>query len=626
MIFRGIVLGFFILISSAVFAEEAILSYDSNIVVGEDGALDVTETIRVHAEGRQIRRGIFRDFPTDYKLPDGRKFTTSFDVTSVLMNGGPVKWDTERLSNGTRVRIGDANIFLQPGDYTYTIRYTTERQLYFGEGYDELYYNITGTGWDFPINAASATVLAPLGSVIRDTRAYTGRQGATGQAFSLERLSDRQVRFTTTGRLSRREGLTVIVSWPEGFVHRPTAAEQTANFLSDNLSLIVAYVGLLMVMGYFYFAWLQVGKDPDGGPVYARYDPPRGVSPGAMNYVTKRGYRNEAFTAAIVNMAVKGFLTITEKTRKKFILKKTGNRAQLSPGEKAVADWLFGSYSAEIETDHSQHTVFRKAMDKQKDVLEKNHEGISFIRNQKHFWIGAGISLAVVIISLLSAAYVGLFNVLLMVGFIAFYGVIILLLRKRAGLFSGSSSVLGKVRLVGIMVFVGFHFVGMAGSLVFQNFFIVVPLALILVVNILFFNLLEKPTMEGRRLLDGIEGFKKYLTLAEKERLEFHTGTITPEVFEKYLPFAIALGVENKWGKAFDNAMKKAGMEPADYHPTWYVGRGHYGGFSSGNFASSFGGAFAGAIASASSPPASSGSGGGGFSGGGGGGGGGGGW
>ena len=160
----------------------------------------------------------------------------------------------------------------------------------------------------------------------------------------------------------------------------------------------------------------------------------------------------------------------------------------------------------------------------------------------------------------------------------------------------------------------------------FQNFFILVPFALILAVNILFFFLLEKPTLEGRRLLDGIEGFKKYLSLAEKDRLEFHTGEITPEVFEKYLPFAIALGVETRWGKAFDKAMLKAGMDPGSYHPVWYVGRGHLRSFSSGHFASSFGGAFSGAISSASAPPASAGSGGGGFAGGGGGGGGGGGW
>ncbi|MCH8322917.1 MAG: DUF2207 domain-containing protein [Proteobacteria bacterium] len=625
MLLRGIVFAFFVLFASAAWAEEAILSYDSRIVVGADGALDVTETIRVRAEGRQIRRGIYRDFPTSYRLPNGVRMTTTFDVTSVSMDGRTVPWKPSSISNGTRIRIGDADVFLKPGDYTYTIRYKTERQLYFGEGFDELYFNVTGQGWDFPITSASATVLLPAGAVIQDTRAFTGRQGAEGQAFTSEHLSEREVRFETTGRLGPGEGLTVVVTWPEGFVTRPTQAEKIIIFLKDNLSLIVAYIGLLMVIGYFYYAWVQVGKDPDEGPIYARYDPPRGISPGAMSYVTKRGYRSEAFTAAIVNMAVKGYLTIREKGRKKFILSKTGNPARLSEGEKAIARKLLGNVS-EIETKTKNHKDFERAMTAQENVLEKNHEGISFVRNQKHFWIGAGISLGVVILSLVTTASVGIVNILLAAGFVAFYGLIIFLLKSRANLFSGGGSILGKLRLVGVIIFVGFHFAGMVGSLLFQNFFILVPFALILAVNVLFFFLLEKPTLEGRRLLDGIEGFKKYLSLAEKDRLEFHTGEITPEVFEKYLPFAIALGVETRWGKAFDKAMLKAGMDPGSYHPVWYVGRGHLRSFSSGNFATSFGGAFSGAISSASAPPASAGSGGGGFAGGGGGGGGGGGW
>ncbi|MCH7631211.1 MAG: DUF2207 domain-containing protein, partial [Proteobacteria bacterium] len=267
---RGIVFAFFVLFASAAWAEEAILSYDSRIVVGEDGSLNVTETIRVRAEGRQIRRGIYRDFPTSYRLPNGVRMTTTFDVTSVTLDGGPVKWTTTRQGNGTRVRIGDADVFLKPGDYTYTIRYKTERQLYFGEGFDELYFNVTGQGWDFPITSVSATVLLPAGAVIGETRAYTGRQGAEGQAFTSEHLSEREVRFTTTARLGPGEGLTIVVTWPEGFVYRPTQAEKIIIFLKDNLSLIVAYIGLLMVIGYFYYAWLQVGKDPDEGPIYAR--------------------------------------------------------------------------------------------------------------------------------------------------------------------------------------------------------------------------------------------------------------------------------------------------------------------------------------------------------------------
>jgi uncharacterized membrane protein len=151
-------------------------------------------------------------------------------------------------------------------------------------------------------------------------------------------------------------------------------------------------------------------------------------------------------------------------------------------------------------------------------------------------------------------------------------------------------------------------------------------------VNLLFFVLLKAPTLEGRKIMDEIEGFKMYLSTAEQERLNLlHPPERTPELFERYLPYAIALGVENEWGEQFTDVFAAAAAETGQggYHPSWYYGRSGYRGWSSpGRFASGLGSALGGSIASAATPPSSSssGSGGGGSSGGGGGGGGGGGW
>ncbi|MHA1543796.1 MAG: DUF2207 domain-containing protein, partial [Alphaproteobacteria bacterium] len=176
---RGILVLIFLGVGLPALAEEVILSFDARINVQTDGALEVVETIKVRGEGNQIRRGIYRDFPTSYSF-EGRRYSTTFDVKTVTMNGGPVNWVTEGMSNGRRLRIGSANTFLNPGNYTYVITYRTERQLYFGEGFDELYWNVTGNGWAFPILSASATVLVPSGAVIDQTRAFTGYQGDAG--------------------------------------------------------------------------------------------------------------------------------------------------------------------------------------------------------------------------------------------------------------------------------------------------------------------------------------------------------------------------------------------------------------------------------------------------------------
>ncbi len=174
-----------------------------------------------------------------------------------------------------------------------------------------------------------------------------------------------------------------------------------------------------------------------------------------------------------------------------------------------------------------------------------------------------------------------------------------------------------------------------ANVFVFLQFaeFVTLPATLVLgavlLVDAAFYDLLKAPTRLGRRVMDRIEGFKLYLSVAEKDRMNFHNPPErTPELFEKFLPYALALGVEQAWGEQFAGVLAAAGQDPSrsGYRSHWYSGRSFSGGGVT-DFAASLGGSFSGAIAASSTAPgSSSGSGGGGFSGGGGGGGGGSGW
>ena len=88
-------------------AEERIISFDSDVTVADDGELTVIETIRVRAEGYEIKRGIYRDFPTVYKGRGGETHIVGFEVVEVLRDGREENWSTEKMSNGVRVYIGD---------------------------------------------------------------------------------------------------------------------------------------------------------------------------------------------------------------------------------------------------------------------------------------------------------------------------------------------------------------------------------------------------------------------------------------------------------------------------------------------------------------------------------------
>ncbi|MGB5448266.1 MAG: DUF2207 domain-containing protein, partial [Woeseiaceae bacterium] len=166
-------------------ADERILSFHSDIRVMTDGMIEVTETIRVRAEGNRIKRGIYRDFPTEYEDKLGNEYKVDFVPFAVLRNDRPESFHTQAVRHGIRTYFGSADRFIDHGEHTYTFRYTASRMLGFFDEHDELYWNVTGFDWAFPIDKASATVVlefdAPLSGITEE--AYTGPFGARGRDY-----------------------------------------------------------------------------------------------------------------------------------------------------------------------------------------------------------------------------------------------------------------------------------------------------------------------------------------------------------------------------------------------------------------------------------------------------------
>jgi hypothetical protein len=293
-------------------AGERITRYHSEVEVGRDGALTVTETIAVRAEGRQIRRGIYRDFPTRYRDRLGNRVTARFEVLEVRRNGRPEPWFTERRPNGVRVNTGDDDLLPVPGEHTYTIRYRTERQLGFFAEHDELYWNVTGTGWDFAIDRASAEVRLPEPVAAEDLRIdlYTGAQGTQGRDARAEVPAPGLVRVATTAPLGPREGLTIAVGFPKGIVREPTRADRLGWLLYDNRGLLIVLAGLVLVLLFYLWRWQRRGRDPRAGTVIPEYEPPAGHSPAGLRYLRRMRYDDRCFAADLVEMGVAGHLRI----------------------------------------------------------------------------------------------------------------------------------------------------------------------------------------------------------------------------------------------------------------------------------------------------------------------------
>jgi uncharacterized membrane protein YgcG len=610
---------------------ERILNFRSVVVVHPDASMTVTEDITVKATGRQIRRGIVRDFPTTYRDRLGNTVTVGFKVLEVLRDGQTEPYHIQSAANGVKIYIGQKKVFLRPGVYTYTIRYQVDRELGFFKDFDELYWNVTGNGWTFPIDRAEAVIELPSGAKILRYAVYTGYQGERGHDVTVK-PGDRDIVFTTTRGLAPKEGLTVAVAWPKGVVHEPSGQEKVGFFLRDNQAMAVGFVWLVLLLGFYLWAWYQVGRDPAKGTIIPLFSPPRGFSPAGVRFVSRMGFDDKAFAAAVVDMAVKGAVQIQEDGSDYTLVRRDAGQAPLARGEQLIAARLF-SRGGSIKLENENHTRIKSAIDALKKNLKTELEKIYFATNSGYLAAGIGITLLGVALVVLMAREKpqALFGSLwLTIWTIGCYFLAVTAYQRWRALSGGFG--LGKfMGALGTTLFALPFFIGeifgagiFAGAVSVPAVFTLAAMAFL---DALFYHLLKAPTLSGRKIMDQIEGFKLYLSVAEKERLNLlNPPEKTPELYEKYLPYALALDVENAWSEQFAEVLARAGTETQPYTPVWYSGRS-WDGFHASRFADSLGSSFAGAISSSSTAPgSSSGSGGGGFSGGGGGGGGGSGW
>ena len=299
-------------VRAAASQQERILDFKSRIQVHRDGSMTVAETLRVMATGRKIRHGIYRDFPTIYKDAFGRTYRVDFKVLRVFRDGRPESYHLKNRSNGVRIYMGKKNLILPPGVYTFKLIYWTNRQLGFFKDHDELYWNVTGNAWGFPIDHVEATVILPPGAKTTRQTAYTGPQGARGRDYKVETDANGNLVFVSTRSLAPGEGLTIVVAWPKGIVREPTEREKLHYFLRDNGSIVAGLLGVLVLFIYYLIVWFKVGKDPKRGTIIPRFHPPRGLSPAAVRFVMEMGYDPKTLAVALVDMAVKGALRIRQ--------------------------------------------------------------------------------------------------------------------------------------------------------------------------------------------------------------------------------------------------------------------------------------------------------------------------
>lgn len=620
-------LGLFALIAlfpTSAFAQQAerITNFDSRIEVQENGTVVVTETI-TYDFGANDRHGIFRYLPTAYLTNEGNTLVIPTDILSITDEEGndyPYELITPNSST-IEAKIGDPDATIT-GEHIYRIRYIMYGVIDQYESADELYWNITGNGWTVPIQSARAEIILPSATApeLNATACYTGVRGTTESACSISSEDNQRYIIESDRGLAYFEGLTAAIAFEKGMIRPystlivetdPIESRVTVNgrshssenpievrlsegvyavsaskigYISEQESILVQSdapttlrlslqknwawsvlqtalpIGLFAVgVLWLIYHWWKTGRDPKGtGTIIAQYEAPDGLTPGEVGVIYDQRAQMHDITATVIHLAEQGYLHIRDdepeskkkKNRKYTLIKQRDINAALPRYEIALFDAIFTGKKKEVKLD---------------DLKDKFYKHVPKIRSQ-------------------------LYDDLVEQGYYPHRP------DTRRGLYFGIGAGLIMIGLASTPILIQLLDTGL--------YFLI---ALLGVAFMIAAPLMPRRTRKGATTYEYILGFRRYLMIAEKERLKFFNS---PEqyqnLFERFLPFAVALKVEEEWAKQFEGKFEGT--------PEWYEGGNAMNAIA---FTSSLSSMTQSVSSTMTSSPSSSGSSGGGFSGGG---------
>ena len=502
-----------------------VADFQDTITVQGDGSTIVNERITLVFIGEW--HGIHRFIPVEYPGPRGTNYTLFFDVTSITDgSGNKLKYDSS-IARGFR----DLKIYIPDAvDTTRTVEidYMVKNGIRYFEDHDEFYWNVTGNDWPVPIDHASASVRMPDNTVgsLR-AQAFTGVYGSTEREVT-SNVNGSDVEFETTNPLPMRGGMTVDIYIPKGLLKEPGALTKLGWFLASNPVVFLP----LWTLAVMLTLWWYKGRDPDPGiSVAPMYEPPPGMSPAEAGTLIEDTIHPRDITSTLVDLAVRGYVKIEETVDRGLIFHhKDYVFHLLKPREQ----W---------ETDLAPH---------ERVMLENVFVGgsetrLSSLKNRFY------TAIPVIREDIMSAL-------------------------KKKGMYLLDPESANAYSLLGIGIIV--VPLAIAQYLGWANFLNSIPLLLLCgaisaVIWWLFARVMTAKTVRGARTRIAVLGFQEFMTRVDADRLK----RMPPDTFEKYLPYAMALGVEHNWAQAFAGIVK----DP----PQWYASPNGMIGFNPIFFSSS---------------------------------------
>lgn len=502
---------------SAAARQYSVKDFNEQVTINANGTVEVTEIMEFKFVGSY--QGVFRTIPVEYTTRQDLNYSLLLELISVTdEDGHSLKYEQTREGRYIKFKIFVPNA--QDATRTVMLRYRLLDVIRFYDDHDELYWNVTGDQWPVTVESASAHIELPFGTTGLRAVAYTGVFGSRAQDAHIQ-IDANTVEIQTTRPLAFHEGLTAVIGWDKGFVRPPGAGARVMLFLRSNWPLFIPIAAFLIM----FWLWWTRGRDPERDAITVQYEPPDKLTPGECGTLVDNEAAMRDITATLVDLAVKGYLTI-EQTDESHLLGLSHSKGYIFHLKKPASQW---SDARPHELEMLSALFDAGAM---KDV--------SLSDLQNHFYTRVpGIRDCI-------------FDALMADGYY---------LHRPDTVRQGY---IGAGILIGAMLAVFGGALGAATGI--AKFTWVIAGILTGAVICIFGWFMPARTLTGARTFAKVLGFEDFLGRVESDRIERLEKT--PELFEKFLPYAMALHVEKKWVQTFAGIA----MQP----PQWY--QGPYGG------------------------------------------------
>ncbi len=545
-------------------SEESIPYFFSHIEILPSGHLMVTETIQIVSNGTLYKKGIERKLPDFYTNHAGEKITLDYTILSVFKDNYREFFYIRKDKKDSYIVTGFNDVELPVGAHMFNISYIVKRQISFKKDFDELYWDATGTGWKHTITKAGVVVILPKGGEFLNVGVQTGETDTIGEDYFTVRDEEGSIGFVTRPLLAG-ENLTLLLQWKKGFVAEPTKSEKFSYILDDNNSSIICGIGFIFMLVYYLISW-RGAKNQKKFPIILRATPPLGLSPATIRFIRLGKIDDKALKASIMNMALKGHLSIQEKTKGVILLiKEKSSYKFLSSGEKAISKILFEKDSSFIELSSKNKLVLKKATKSLAIYSLREFEKEFFLSNQTIFitsilfFLFPAIGTLLMAINTIQTVYISgwlaitlpaMFIMLTITGnsWVDAFKEQSNRAFLKAAVFTFLSIPVITAALWGISIFA--EATSNAAAI----------LLLIMLASLgIFFKIMKSPKLLGREIANSAEGFKMYLTKEDNEFAHIKGASERTKVlYDKYMPYAMALDAENIWNNKFTYALESS--------------------------------------------------------------------